>query len=64
MLVIDAIEQNSWPMAEMPSTTAAHPLVSAWVKMDDTAPPAAVTPASSCTAKRNDSSRIQPPMAE
>jgi hypothetical protein len=38
--------------------------VSAWLKMTATPPPPLVTPPTSCTANRNASSRIQPPIAE
>src|SRR5438045_2061235 len=62
--VMQAVVQKNWPAVEISRTTPAHLLDSAWLKIVATAPPPLVTPASSCTAKRNVSRRTQPPMAE
>ncbi len=59
-----AMVQKNCPKVEMKSTVAPHLDVRAWAKMVATPPPAAVTLASSWTAKRKASRRIQPPMAE
>ena len=64
VLVMQATVQKNWPAAEMATTKPAMCGVSACPKIEKTLPPAAVTPSLSCTAKRNDSSRIQPPMPE
>ena len=63
-LVMQAMVQNSWPIAEMNRTAPPHLEVSAWEKITATAPPPLLTPSGLCTAKRNESSRIHPPMAE
>ena len=64
VLVMQATVQKNWPAVEIRSTVPAQFEDSAWLKMTTTAPPPLVTPSSSCTAKRNESRRIQPPMAE
>ena len=56
--------QNNCPAVEISSTMATHLESIAWAKITATAPPPLVTPSTSCTANRNDSSRIQPPIAE
>ena len=63
-LVWQAVVQNNCPAVEMNNTAAAHLEVSAWLKIAATAPPALDTPSASCTANRNASRRIQPPIAE
>ncbi len=63
-LVRQAMVQKSWPMVEIRRTVPPHFDVSAWEKINATPPPPLVTSPSFCTAKRNASSRIQPPMAE
>src|SRR6476661_5660870 len=62
--VMQAVVQKNWPAVEISRMVPAHLLDSAWLKMVATAPPPLVTPASSCTANRKVSSRIQPPIAE
>ena len=64
VLVMQAVEQKNWPTAAMNSTAKAHFASSAWAKMTATPPPPAVSSSGFWTAKRNASSRIQPPMAE
>src|SRR6185437_9009676 len=64
VLVMQATVQKNWPAAEISRTVPAQREDSAWLKMTDTAPPPLVTPAWLCTANRNDSSRIQPPIPE
>ena len=63
VLVMQATVQKNWPTVEMTMIEAAQFGVSAWWKMllRRRRRPAF---ASSCTANRNDSSRIQPPMPE
>ena len=63
-LVMQAMVQKNWPAVEISSTVPPQFEVRAWAKIVATPPPPLVTPASFWTAKRNDSSRIQPPMAE
>ena len=63
-LVWQAVVQKNWPAVEISSTTATHLESIAWAKITATAPPPLVTPSTSCTANRNDSSTIQPPIAE
>src|SRR6476661_4376047 len=62
--VMQAVVQKNCPAVEMSRTTPAHLLDRAWLKIVATAPPPLVTPASSCTANRKVSRRIQPPTAE
>src|SRR3954453_1833678 len=64
VLVMQAVVQKNCPAAEMASTSTCQFLPSAWPKMASTGPPALVTPSTLWTAKRKDSSRIQPPIAE
>ena len=64
LLVWHAVVQNSWPAVEISSTMPTQLESMAWAKITETAPPPAVTLSESCTANRNVSSRIQPPMAE
>src|SRR3569832_1693329 len=61
VLVIQATVQKNCPAVEMIMMIPPTLLVSAWWKMFCTDPP---TPPLSWTAKRKDSSKIQPPMAE
>ena len=61
---MQAMVQKNWPAVEIRSTVAPHRDVRAWEKMVATPPPAAVTFASSWTAKRKARRRIHPPMAE
>src|SRR5690625_399501 len=63
-LVRHATVQKNWPAAEINKTVPCQPWGKAWLKITFTSPPPAVTPAGSCTANRNDSRMIQPPMAE
>ena len=64
-LVWQAVVQKNWPAVEMNSTIPTHLASIAWLKIVATAPPPfADTSSTSCTANRNDSSRIQPPIAE
>src|SRR5580704_7953411 len=63
-LVMQAMVQKSCPTVAISSTVPPHFEVRACAKIVATPPPPLVTPASFWTAKRNESSRIQPPMAE
>ncbi len=63
-LVWQAVVQKNWPAVEISSTMATHWESIAWAKITCTRPPPFVTASTSWTANRNDSSRIQPPMAE
>ena len=64
VLVIQATVQKNCPAVEMNSTMLAQLVVRDWLKITATAPPALVTPASSCTAKRKLSRTTQPAMPE
>ena len=61
VLVMHATVQKNWPAVEITMIKPPTCGVSDWWKMFCTDPP---TVLGSCTANRNDSSRIQPPMPE
>ena len=63
-LVWQAVVQKSWPAVEINSTRPTQGELIAWLKITATAPPPFDTASESCTANRNDRSRIQPPMPE
>ena len=63
-LVMQAMVQNNCPMVAIRRTVPPHVEVRAWAKIAVTPPPPLVTAASFWTAKRKESSRSQPPMAE
>src|SRR3954454_10043871 len=64
MLVTQLMPQKNCPMVEMRMTALKKPGLSAVSKMPPENPLAAVMASTLVAAKRNDSSRIQPPIAE
>src|SRR4051794_21273290 len=64
MLVTQLMPQKNCPMVEMTMTALKNPGVSAVSKMAPENPAALVISSTWVAANRNDSSRIQPPIAE
>jgi hypothetical protein len=64
MLVTQLMPQKNCPMVEMMMTALKKNGVSALSKMAPEKPPASFTASTLVAAKRNESSRIQPPIAE